>query len=198
MAGAESLHRHAERLLGFPALTGNEIELLEDFGTVFDRMVADIDGAERTCHVSFYIWHEGGRTADVVDALVRAARRGVQCRALADAMGSEAFLEGATVRRLREAGVELSAALPTGPLRTLIARADLRNHRKIVVVDDRVAYTGSQNLVDPRFFKQESGVGQWVDAMARLTGPVDPAVWRRRPAWHRFAENSFRLLSPLL
>ena len=87
-------------------------------------------------------------------------------------MGSEAFLEGATVRRLREAGVELRAALPTGPLRTLFARADLRNHRKIVVIDDRVAYTGSQNLVDPRFFKQESGVGQWVDAMARLTGPA--------------------------
>jgi len=48
----------------------------------------------------------------------------------------------------------------------------LRNHRKIVVIDDDVAYTGSQNLVDPRFFKQEAGAGQWVDAMARITGPT--------------------------
>jgi len=175
-AGAEALHCHAERLLGFPPLTGNGIELLEDFGTVFDRLVADIDGAGETCHVSFYIWHEGGRTAEVVEALIRAAGRGVQCRALADALGSEAFLKGGLARRLREAGVEIWAALPTGLLRSLSARADLRNHRKIVVIDDRVAYTGSQNLVDPRFFKQESRVGQWVDAMVRLTGPASASL----------------------
>jgi cardiolipin synthase len=107
-----------------------------------------------------------------VDALIRAAARGVQCRALADAMGSEAFLAGGVVRQLREAGVEFTAALPTGALRTLIARADLRNHRKIAVIDDRIAWAGSQNLVDPRFFKRGTGVGEWVDAMARFTGPA--------------------------
>jgi cardiolipin synthase len=110
--------------------------------------------------------------ADVVDALARAAQRGVQCRALADAMGSKAFLRSKSARRLRDAGVELTAALPTGALRTLVARTDLRNHRKIVVIDDRLAYSGSQNLVDPRFFKQTSGVGEWVDAMARISGPA--------------------------
>jgi cardiolipin synthase len=87
-------------------------------------------------------------------------------------MGSKPFLAGEQVGRLRSAGVRFTTALPTGLLRTLFARADLRNHRKIVVIDDRIAYTGSQNLVDPRFFKQDSGVGQWVDAMARITGPA--------------------------
>lgn len=171
-ASAQPLLRYTENVLGFPALPGNHIELLTDFQSIFDRMVADIDAAQRTVHFCFYIWHEAGRTIDVVDALIRATKRGVKCRALADAIGSKAFLKSESVRRLREAGVDFSAALPTGLFRTLIARADLRNHRKIAVIDDCVAYSGSQNLVDPRFFKQDSGVGEWVDAMARITGPI--------------------------
>ena len=166
------LLRHTERVIGFPALPGNRIELLSDFGTVFDRMIADIDAARETVHLCFYIWHEGGRMADIVDALVRAAKRGVRCRALADAFGSKPFLKSGMAGRLRDAGVEFAAALPTGPLRTLIVRADLRNHRKVAIIDDRIAYTGSQNMVDPRFFKQEAGVGEWVDAMVRITGPA--------------------------
>ena len=68
--------------------------------------------------------------------------------------------------------MEIGAALAVSPWRTLIVRFDLRLHRKIVVIDDEIAYTGSFNLVDPRFFKQEAGVGQWVDAMARIEGPA--------------------------
>ena len=169
---AEPLLRYAERVLGFPALPGNNIELLSDFKSIFDHMVADINTANKTIHFCFYIWHGEGRMADIVDALIRAAGRGVQCRVLADAMGSKAFLESNSVSRLRDAGVEFTAALPTGVFRTLFVRADLRNHRKIAVIDDRVAYAGSQNMVDPRFFKQESGVGEWVDAMVRITGPA--------------------------
>jgi len=169
---AGPLMRHAERVLGFPALPDNDIALLSDFHAIFDRLVADIDEARSTVHLCFYIWHAGGRANDVVEALIRAAQRGVQCRALADAMGSERFLGSGLAVRLREAGVEVAAALPTGALRTLVARADLRNHRKIVVIDDRIAWAGSQNLVDPRYFKQGAGVGAWVDAMARITGPA--------------------------
>jgi len=65
----------------------------------------------------------------------------------------------------------VAASLPVGPLQLLTTRADLRNHRKIIVIDGEIAYTGSQNLVDPRFFKQDEGVGQWIDAMVRMEGP---------------------------
>ncbi len=166
----------AERVLGYPPLCGNAVELLTDFDAIYDHFIADIDGAQHTVHLEFYIWHESGRAADVADALVRAAGRGVQCRALADAMGSKAFLGGALAGRMRDAGVLFEAALPTGVLRTLAARADLRNHRKIAIIDDRVAYAGSQNLIDPRFFKQETGVGEWVDAMVRIAGPAAAAL----------------------
>jgi cardiolipin synthase len=54
----------------------------------------------------------------------------------------------------------------------LFQRADIRNHRKIAVIDNRLAYAGSQNLVDPRFFKQDAGVGEWIDMMIRVAGPA--------------------------
>jgi cardiolipin synthase A/B len=68
--------------------------------------------------------------------------------------------------------VEVVEALPVGLLRALFVRIDLRLHRKIVVIDGAVAFTGSLNLVDPRFFKQGAGVGEWVDAMVQVTGPA--------------------------
>lgn len=167
---ALTLARHAERVVGFPPVGGSGLELLTTFGEIFDRVVADVDGARERCDLAFYIWHEGGRVGDLVDALVRAAGRGVRCRVLADALGSQAFLRGRLPGALREAGVQVVAVFPTGPLQAVAARGDLRYHRKLVVVDGHVAYTGSQNAVDPRFFKQDAGVGEWVDAMARITG----------------------------
>jgi cardiolipin synthase len=170
------LAEQAQKVVGFPGLPGNHAELLDNSDRVFARIVDDIDAARTRVHLAFYIWHEGGRTEDVVSALVRAAQRGVQCRALADAMGSSAFLGSESARRLRAADVELIPALPTGAIRTLFARADLRNHRKIIVIDERIAYSGSQNLVDPRYFKTNAGVGEWVDAMVRVTGPAAVAL----------------------
>ena len=62
--------------------------------------------------------------------------------------------------------------MPAGLYKALFSRIDIRNHRKIVVIDGEIAYTGSQNMVDPRYFKQNEGVGQWVDLMVRVRGPV--------------------------
>ena len=96
---------------------------------------------------------------------------GTVCRVLLDALGSRDFLRGPTTTKLRAAGIELIAALPGGIFRALFVRFDLRLHRKIVVIDGKVAFTGSMNLVDPRYFKQGAGVGEWVDAMVRVEGP---------------------------
>lgn len=101
-----------------------------------------------------------------------AARRGVDCAVLADGVGSRAFFNSDWPQRLRAAGVDVECALPVGLLRTLFTRTDLRNHRKIMVIDSKIGYTGSFNLVDPRYFKQDSGVGEWVDVMMRCTGPM--------------------------
>ena len=168
----EPLSRLAERSLGLPALPDNALELLDDWQAVFRRLIVDIDNAQRTCHMEFYIWQMGGAADDVAEALLRARGRGVVCRLLVDALGSRPFLRGETAVRLREAGVEIQAALPGGLLRMPFVRFDIRLHRKIVVIDGMFAYTGSLNLVDPRYFKRDAGVGPWVDAMVRLQGPA--------------------------
>ena len=161
-----------EGLLGIPVLPGNRLEIMDAAEPILRAIIADIDRAEHFCHLEFYIWNAGGTADEVCEALMRAATRGVTCRVLLDAMGSGKFLKSPWAHRLKESGVDVAVALAVSPLRMLFVRFDLRLHRKIVVIDDAIAYTGSFNLVDPRFFKQEAGVGQWVDAMARIQGPV--------------------------
>lgn len=172
---SEQLALLGKQSFGLPALPGNQLELLDDWQHVFRRLETDINAAKSTCHLEFYIWHIGGEVARVVDALCRASARGVKCRILVDAMGSRRFLKSPEAQKLRDAGVGVQDALTGGILRLPFVRFDIRLHRKIVVIDGRIAYTGSLNMVDPRYFKKDAGVGEWVDAMVRIQGPaVEP------------------------
>lgn len=171
-AAARGLDRLGRRFAGSPTVRGSDIDLFMDTQEIFRRLIDDIDAAETSVSMEFYIWHPGGAADDVLDAVIRAAGRGVACRLLIDALGAGSWWRGRQPRRLRDAGVALRPALPAGPLRTVFGRTDLRLHRKIAVIDGRVAWTGSMNLVDPRYFKQNAGVGQWVDAMTRIEGPA--------------------------
>ena len=169
--GARSISSLAETTTGIPAMCCNRLQLLGAAAPILRSIISDIENASRFCHMEFYIWEEGGIVDELGEELIRAAGRGVSCRVLLDALGSARFLKGRMLSRLEAAGVEVAAALPVSPMSVLKVRPDLRLHRKIVVIDDRVGYTGSFNLVDPRYFKQNAGVGQWVDAMVRLEGP---------------------------
>jgi cardiolipin synthase len=107
----------------------------------------------------------------VTDALIRAAKRGVSCRVLADDVGSmHIFKHGGFAKRLNDAGVITLAALRVNFLRRGLHRMDVRNHRKLVVVDGRIGYTGSQNVVDATYGHKRAGV--WHDMSGRFTGPV--------------------------
>lgn len=172
----EPINRLAEAELGKPAMAGNKLQLIDEAEAILRSIIADIDGAKSTCHLEFYIWHQGGTADEVCEALIRAAKRRVVCRVMVDAVGSAKFLKSKLARRLRQNGIQLVAVLPVGLIRMAFVRADLRLHRKIVVIDGEVAYTGSLNLVDPRFFKQKGGFGQWIDAMARIEGPIVEAL----------------------
>ena len=172
----EQLAELCERNAGVPAMRGNCVELIDEWRHVFDQLLSDIDDARSTCHLEFYIWHDGGVAEQVAEALIRAKARGVVCRVLVDAIGSHKFLNSSMCLRMRAAGVDVRDALPGGLLRMPFVRFDLRMHRKIVVIDGKIGYTGSLNLVDPRYFKRDAGVGQWVDAMVRVQGPAVEAL----------------------
>jgi cardiolipin synthase len=157
----------AENLGGMPILGGNAVELLIDYDGIIARLVADIDHAEHHAHLLFYIFADDCATAPVVEALGRAAARGVRCRVLADAIGSRVGLR--TLRpKLTALGVEVHEALPVRLWPWKKARLDLRNHRKIAVIDGRVGYTGSQNLVAAAF---KEGI-TYEELVVRVTGPV--------------------------
>lgn len=162
----------AHSIIGLPTVSGNSLDLIETADAFFRALIRDIDRAELSCHLEFYIWHEGGLADEVAAALMRAADRGVECLVLLDSIGSDAFLKSDQVMDMRNRGVAVTEALPAGFFRAFFVRTDLRNHRKIVIIDGKIGYTGSQNLVDPRYFKQEQDVGQWVDTMVRVKGPV--------------------------
>lgn len=175
--GARPLSELVDSRLGSPMLSGNQVELLTEPYAILFALAKDIREASASCYLEFYIWHAGGWADQVAEALIDAAARGVDCRLLLDSVGSSGFFKGVWPERLQAAGVKLVEVLPAGAWRMPLQRQDLRMHRKLVVIDDRVAYTGSMNLVDPRFFKRSAGVGQWIDIMLRLQGPIVPLVW---------------------
>ena len=169
---ARGMDRLGRKLVGSATVCGSRSQLFSDTHEILQAIVRDVDRAKTSVLMEFYIYCEGGLADDVLEALIRAAQRGVHCRVLIDALGARPWWKGKQPKRLRSAGVEVRAALPVGLFRTLVGRTDLRLHRKIVLVDGEVAWTGSMNLVDPRYFKKGAGVGEWVDAMVRLEGAV--------------------------
>ncbi len=174
--GAAALARLARTHFGAEPLAGHRLELLRDANAAFPSLVADIDRARVSCCLEFYIWSAGGCADDVSAALIRAALRGVECRVLLDALGSSAFVKSSAFTELRQKGVRVELALRAGLHTVLSVRPDLRMHRKIVVIDGEIGYTGSLNLADPKLFKQDAGVGQWVDAVVRVHGPAVAAL----------------------
>jgi cardiolipin synthase len=135
--------------------------------------VRDIGQAREHVHISFYIWLDDDNGGKVADAVAAAARRGVRCRVMADGLGSRAFIRGLRWRQLREAGVTLVAMLNDIPRlgHLALGRVDLRNHRKIAIIDNRIAYCGSQNCADAAFRVKPKNA-PWVDIFLRCEGPV--------------------------
>lgn len=152
---------------------GNSASLAADSDSAIDGMVADIDSADRHVHLTTYIWLEDSNGLKMKYALARAARQGVKVRVLADALGSHRFIRSKHWRDLIAAGAEMRPALPFGNLLRLLlrGRVDLRNHRKSLVIDNRVAWVGSQNLADPEF-RIKPRFAPWIDIMTRWEGPV--------------------------
>ncbi|OYX41960.1 MAG: cardiolipin synthase [Rhodobacterales bacterium 32-67-9] len=165
--------RRAEAVNGFWPLGGNTALLPPDENAAIRALIDDIDAARHHVHLLFYIWLEDGNGLRVLDAVERAAARGVTCRLLIDGLGSRHMARSRRWRRLGKAGVKTAI---TFKMRWLLfhiffARIDLRNHRKIAVIDGKIGYCGSQNCADPEF-RVKAKYAPWVDMLMRFEGPV--------------------------
>jgi cardiolipin synthase len=159
--------RLIEGLTQFPVLGGNAIRLLADYTAVIDQLVEDIEHASDHVHLTTYTFANDATGTRIMAALLQAAERGIDCRVLIDAVGSFTSAS-AVVRKLTAGGIEVARALPLSFLRPRAIRADIRNHRKIVVIDGRTGYIGSQNIVDE--------TARWglvnKELVIRLSGPA--------------------------
>ncbi|WP_307088604.1 phospholipase D-like domain-containing protein [Sphingomonas faeni] len=143
---------------------------MQDYDAVIDQLVSDIDEAVHSVHVLVYIFADDATGARVATALGRAVERGVDVRVMLDPVGSGRWLRG-TVGLMHANQVQLLLSLP---LRFLShrTRRDMRNHRKVIVIDDRIGYAGSQNIVDKDF---RPGIVNR-ELVVRLTGPIVAAL----------------------
>ena len=167
----EPMVLQAEKISTMPVVLGNSVEFIGDSDLLVERLVADIESAKSQVHLLYYIFAPDRSGRKVAETLVRARSRGVVCRVLADAVAArEFFHRDGLARPLKEAGVEVAAALPVAPIQRRLPRMDLRNHRKLALIDNGIAYCGSQNLINADYGGRKGA--PWVDLSGRFTGPV--------------------------
>lgn len=150
----------------FPEFGGNSISLLESVPHLVTQLGRDIDEAKHSVHLIFYIAARDPITEPVFLALLRAVQRGVEVRLLVDDFGSKQFI--APLLALEVQGVRVGRAFLRSKLPRRAARFDIRNHRKLAVIDGAIGYAGSMNLVRPDFKPPIT----YEDIMLRLQGPV--------------------------
>jgi cardiolipin synthase A/B len=164
-----ALHRVASRTGAYPMTLGNAIDFYHEGRPCFDAMLEAIRGARHHIHLLTFIFQYDKTGREFLELLTRKVKEGVQVRLLYDAMGSRCLRH----RRLSElvaAGGKAFPFLPVNPLRRRM-QVNMRNHRKIMVVDGQVAFTGGLNIGD-EYLGQVARYGFWRDTHLRVRGPA--------------------------
>ncbi|WP_209372171.1 cardiolipin synthase [Brevibacterium renqingii] len=162
-------------LTELPMVTGDSHGVISDYEASISRMAELVDESREYVHAEIYIMAWDDTTDVFFRALERAAGRGVEVRVLFDHIGSRKYPGFHRLgKRLSDAGIEWHLMLPFIPWRGKARRVDLRNHRKLLVVDGRRAMMGSQNMIDSTYLKPKNArIGRrWHDIMVELSGPI--------------------------
>ncbi|MDY6051766.1 MAG: cardiolipin synthase [Rothia sp. (in: high G+C Gram-positive bacteria)] len=163
------------KLGALPLVGGNEFELRHDNNAALKELAEKIDQAQRYVHFEFYITALDSTTEPLWDSLIRAHQRGVAVHVLIDHIGSRKYPRWKKLqRKLDTAGVPWRLMLPLKPWKGQWQRPDLRNHRKIVVIDGDLAFSGSQNAIDCTYNLKANikKCLEWKDLSFFCTGPV--------------------------
>lgn len=154
-----------------PARDGNSLTILPEYNKAIDNIVTDINKAKEFVHIEYFIIALDEITQPIFDAMQKAVDRGVKVRLMFDGMGYRAYPRRKEMKQLlTDIGVEWHIMLPPKLRFKQYNRIDLRNHRKIVVIDDRVSYIGSQNLIDRTYHRKDDIY--YDELVAKMTGPI--------------------------
>jgi cardiolipin synthase len=168
-----------QNLGSLPLQPGNQVELIPGYHEAIAAMTEAVSEATTTVEVEFYISAWDDATTSFFEAMAAAASRGVTVRLLFDHLGSRGIPGYKDfLAKLETSGIEWHPMLPVRPFKGEFKRPDLRNHRKIMVVDGRVAFMGSQNLIEPGYNKPKNHEAgrEWVELVARIDGPAVNAL----------------------
>jgi cardiolipin synthase len=173
--GVDSLLRLNRRLSSLPCVTGVSHGLLGDSDASLQAMADAVKEAETTVHVEFFITSWDDATNGFFVALTEAVKRGVRVRLLYDHVSSRRYPRfKETKSKLTAAGIEWHEMMPIKPFKGKWRRPDLRNHRKLLVVDSKVAFMGSQNMIDSSYLLPGNiKIGRhWKDLNIKITGEI--------------------------
>lgn len=155
----------------FPASDGNHVTLHANYQETIDRIVYDVRKAEKYIYIESYILALDTTTEPLFEALEAATKRGVKIYLLFDAIGSRKFKNWKLMRqRLTNAGIPWRKMLPISLIPRHYSRPDLRNHRKLIAIDNQIAYIGSLNLIHPRYERKDDII--YEELVARMEGPI--------------------------
>ncbi|MDP9174637.1 MAG: cardiolipin synthase [Planctomycetota bacterium] len=161
----------AEKISGLPVLSDNDMQFFTDTDRFVDDLIQAIASARKEVNLLYYIFAEDASAERVTNAMLNAAGRGVRCRLLADAIASrKIFRTNGLASELVAGGVQVAMALPVAPIRRRFARMDLRNHRKLAIIDGQTAFVGSHNLINADYGGRRGN--PWHDLTAKFHGPI--------------------------
>lgn len=146
--------------------TNNAIKIYTDGPSLFDDIFKEIENAKQYIHVEYYVFNSDEIGTKFIDALIRKVSEGVKVRLIVDDVGSW-MLSRSAVKRMRKAGIEVFCFLKVG-LPFLSSKVNYRNHRKILIVDGKVGFTGGMNVADR--YVRGTKWGCWRDTHMRITG----------------------------
>jgi cardiolipin synthase A/B len=169
------LGQMAIKVGAFPVMSGNAVTLFTETQRAFDALIEAVAAAQHHVHLEYFILHDDQTGRKLLDLLSRKAKAGVEVRLLYDAVGC-VHLKRSALRPLVQAGGKVHAFLPIQVLRARV-QVNLRNHRKLTVVDGRVGFTGGMNIGD-EYLGKSAYFGYWRDTFLRLEGPAVSALQR--------------------
>jgi cardiolipin synthase A/B len=166
--GEPGFLRAAEALTGAPVSYGNDVELLVNGDEIFPTYLGAIRDAEETVNLLTYAYWKGDIAIEVADTLRERAAAGVECNVLIDAVGG-AQMDRSLVEHMRSAGVTLWWFRPPKPY--AVRRLQYRTHRKLLIVDGRVGFTGGVGIAE-EWTGNAQDPSHWRDTHVRVHGPV--------------------------
>lgn len=189
------LFRYIQNTTGFPVYANEEAQYYPLGDELFPAMLDALEKAERFIFVEYFIVKPGVMWDSMVEIMARKAAQGVTVRVLYDDFGSISTYSGDNVRELWEKGIP---CVPFNPLIFVKGTLNYRDHRKMLVVDGRTAFSGGVNLAD-EYINQDRRFGHWKDIGFRLTGPAVQNYTRMfAEFWNAFAAEPvpMELLTP--